>query len=162
MGMERVRIDHEAVRTQLADVCFICELIAENPDHQHHIIYRGVDAIAFLSKYPTLLGYTIVAPISHKEHVVGDFSEAEFVALQRLIHRIGSAIQRVVETERLYVMSLGSQQANSHVHWHLAPLPPGVAFAQQQYRALDRDDYLSVPDETMAQLAVDIGHEIRS
>jgi histidine triad (HIT) family protein len=34
------------------------------------------------------------------------------------------------------VLSLGSQAANAHVHRHLAPLPPGVPLAQQQYHAL--------------------------
>jgi hypothetical protein len=27
--------------------------------------------------------------------------------------------------------------ANRHVHWHLAPLPPGVPFEEQQLAALD-------------------------
>jgi histidine triad (HIT) family protein/ATP adenylyltransferase len=36
----------------------------------------------------------------------------------------------------MYVLSLGSQQGNSHVHWHVAPLPPGTPYHQQQYHAL--------------------------
>ena len=52
------------------------------------------------------------------------------------MHRIGRAISECTPTERLYVLSLGSRQGNSHVHWHVAPLPPGVPYAQQQYAAL--------------------------
>ena len=64
------------------------------------------------------------------------FSEAEYLQLQRWVYRVGRAIEQVVETERLYVLSLGSQQGNRHVHWHLAPLPPGVAYRDQQLAAL--------------------------
>ncbi len=47
-----------------------------------------------------------------------------------------SAVRRVVNPERVYILSLGSQQGNRHVHWHIAPLPFGVPFEQQQLEAL--------------------------
>ena len=56
--------------------------------------------------------------------------------MQGFVYRVGSALSSVVPTERLYILSLGSQQGNSHVHWHLAPLPPGVPFEEQQFTAL--------------------------
>jgi hypothetical protein len=34
------------------------------------------------------------------------------------------------------LLSLGSQQANAHVHWHIAPLPPGVPLQRQQFHQL--------------------------
>jgi hypothetical protein len=39
------------------------------------------------------------------------------------------------------------------VHWHLAPLPPGVSFKQQQFAALDTDLCLDLGDEELADLA---------
>ncbi|MFI9722081.1 hypothetical protein ACIHFE_20860 [Streptomyces sp. NPDC052396] len=33
-------------------------------------------------------------------------------------------------------ISLGSQQGNAHLHWHIAGLPPGVPYERQQYHAL--------------------------
>jgi hypothetical protein len=33
-------------------------------------------------------------------------------------------------------MSLGSHQGNEHVHWHGAPLPPGVSYERQQFHAV--------------------------
>ena len=41
-----------------------------------------------------------------------------------------------VPCERTYLLSLGSQQGNAHLHWHVAALPPGVPYEQQQYHAL--------------------------
>lgn len=52
------------------------------------------------------------------------------------MHRLGLAVSRAVPTERLYVLSLGSNDGNAHVHWHVAPLPPGVPYREQQYAAL--------------------------
>lgn len=152
-GMERVSIDHDLVRQSLTGTCFICEFVAGNPEHFHHMVYDDEETVAFLNKYPTLYGYVIVAPKEHREHVTGDFTESEYIRLQRVIYRVGEAICRIVPTERLYVLSLGSQQGNRHVHWHLAPLPPGFPHEEQQYRALDRNDYLQLTSEEAELLA---------
>jgi diadenosine tetraphosphate (Ap4A) HIT family hydrolase len=150
------RIDFEAVRRKLAGRCFICELLAGNPESAHHVVYEDERAIAFLQRFQTLYGYVLVAPREHREHVVDDFSAEEFLALQAVVHRVGRAICRAVPTERLYVLSLGSRQGNSHVHWHLVPLPPGVPFEQQQLAALDTDLGLRLADDELEELAAKI------
>jgi histidine triad (HIT) family protein/ATP adenylyltransferase len=40
-------------------------------------------------------------------------------------------------------------QGNSHVHWHVAPLPPGVPYSEQQYHALMAENGIisQTPDE---------------
>jgi diadenosine tetraphosphate (Ap4A) HIT family hydrolase len=93
------------------------------------MIYEDARVLVFLNRYPTQRGYTLVCP---RRHVVGDLAEAEYLRLQQWVFRVGRAVQQVVPTERLYVLSLGSQQGNRHVHWHVAPLPPGVPYAEQQ------------------------------
>ena len=63
----------------------------------------------------------------------------------------------MVPTERLYVLSLGSMQGNAHVHWHVAALPPGVPYAEQQYAALMAEHGWSRSDaDTVAALAAAI------
>ena len=133
--------------------CFICEMIAGRTNG-NHIVYQDNTIIVFLNKYPTLYGYTLVAPIEHKEHVTGDFSEDEYLALQRDIYRVAEAVKQTVETERVYILSLGSQQGNSHVHWHIAPLPFGVPFKEQQMEALmSENGILDIPDQEMKEIA---------
>jgi diadenosine tetraphosphate (Ap4A) HIT family hydrolase len=133
--------------------CFICAMIAGRTAG-NHIIHQDETSIVFLNKYPTLYGYVLVAPIVHHEQVTGDFSLDEYLALQRVVYRVGEAVRRVVPTERLYILSLGSQQGNRHVHWHIAPLPPGVPFAQQQLEALHiGQGVLPLSDAEMAALA---------
>ena len=145
-------VDFEAIRAQLAGGCFICEMLAGNPDFRHHLIYEDDRTVAFLNRYPTLYGYVLVAPKEHRERVTGDFSRGEYVTLQSVVHRVGEAIRCVVPTERLYVLSLGSQEGNRHVHWHIAPLPPGAPFDEQQLAALNSNLVLALSDEEMADL----------
>ncbi len=141
--------------------CFICEILAGNPDYRHHVIYEDETAIVFLNKFPVLYGYTLVAPRRHCEHVTGDFTREEYLALQALIHRVSEALSQAVPTERMYILSLGSQQANSHVHWHIAPLPPGVPLEEQQFDALRMEKgILTLSEEEMAALAARIRQKL--
>jgi len=143
--------------------CYVCKLLAGDEDFAHHIAYQDERAVVFLCKYPAVRGHLMVAPIDHRERVVGDFSEDEYVELQRVVHRAGRALESVVETERLYVLSLGSQQGNRHVHWHLVPLPPGVPYEGQQLALLSEErGWLAIPDEEMSTLASAIGAALRS
>lgn len=133
--------------------CFICEIVAGRL-HGNHIIQQSDDFIIFLNKYPMLYGYTLVAPAKHKEQVTGDFSLDEYLALQRIVYRTAEAIRKSVDAERVYILSLGSQQGNSHVHWHIAPLPYGVPFKEQQLEALRVENgILNLAHEDMESLA---------
>jgi diadenosine tetraphosphate (Ap4A) HIT family hydrolase len=133
--------------------CFICSIVSGERD-DHLVVFRDDVCVAFLAKWPTLLGYTLVAPLEHRTDVVDAFTADEYVELQRRVHRVGRAVSGAVPTERLYVLSLGSHQGNSHVHWHVAPLPPGVPYLEQQYVALMHENgYLDIPEADMAALA---------
>ncbi len=154
---------HEYEERSKKGPCFICEMLTGNPEYRHHLIYEDQMAVVFLSKYPTLYGYTLVAPREHREQVTGDFSAEEYLALQRLIYQVAEAIRRTVPTERIYILSLGSQQGNRHVHWHLAPLPPGVSYEKQQTATLDHaGGILALSDEEMATLAQTIRQAMNS
>ena len=123
----------------------------------HHVIHEDDKHIVFLNKFPTLYGYTLAAPRDHREHITGDFSAEEYLATQKLIYAVAEAIKKVVPTERMYILSLGSQQGNSHVYWHIAPLPPGVPYAKQQYEALRAENgILEISHTEMAGPAASI------
>lgn len=151
---DRKSFDLDAYIEQIQNhPCFICEMIAGRLNN-NHVIYQNEEFIAFLNKYPTLYGYALVAPTAHKEHVTGDFTMDEYVSLQKAVYRIAEAVRRSVDTERVYILSLGSQQGNRHVHWHIAPLPFGVPFKQQQLDALHiHNGILDISDQEMAKLA---------
>ncbi len=145
--VEQVRADAQS------GACFICSIVGGSRD-DHLVLYRDDICIAFLAKWPTLLGYTLVAPIEHRTDVINSFTADEYAALQRRVHRVGRAVSDAVPTERLYVLSLGSHQGNAHVHWHVAPLPPGVPYAEQQYGALMHEHgYLDIPDADLDDVA---------
>jgi len=120
----------------------------------NHIIAQNDEVVIFLNKYPVLHGYTLVAPVEHKEQVAGDFTLEEYLALQRIIYKTAEAVRKSVDAERIYVLSLGSQQGNRHVHWHIAPLPYGVPFKEQQLEALRVEHgILDLSEEDMQSIA---------
>ena len=143
--------------------CFICEFLRGTPGYEHVEIYRTGSAIAFLNKYPTLFGYVIVAPIPHVEQVTGDFTESEYLETQRLIYRVSEAIRQELRPERIYLLSLGSQAANAHVHWHIAPLPPGVPLEEQQFYALMHEHgHVDVSSDEQQELAARLRRRLAS
>jgi diadenosine tetraphosphate (Ap4A) HIT family hydrolase len=163
MTYSKIKLDTEAyIEGLLGDGesgrCFICELV-EDPG-ERPIVYRDEVCIAFFNRYPRLLGYTLLAPVQHRTGVVDDFTEDEYLVLQQRVHRVGRAITQVIPTERLYVFSFGSHQGVSHVHWHLAPLPPGLHFREQQFEAVSGEEYFDIPLQDQLDLAARIGAAI--
>lgn len=139
--------------------CFVCGIVARDPNFPaHHIVYEDEDAIAFFNRWPTQYGYTLIAPKEHREQATGDFAVEEYLELQRIVYRIAEAVREEVGAERVYILSLGSNEGNSHVHWHVVPLPPGVPYEEYQFAALMLEcaGALDIPEEEKADLAARI------
>jgi len=147
--------DLDAYRTRIQNgTCFICDIV-RGVDTVNNVVYKDESAVVLLDRYPTLYGKTLVAPVEHREQVTGDFSPDEYLALQKVVYRVAEALRQELPTERVYILSLGSQQGNSHVHWHIAPLPPGVPFEEQQFAALmlENKGYLEIRGDEMTAFA---------
>jgi len=143
----------DAYLRQARERCFICA-IASGEDTGHHVVWEDETAIAFLNRFPTLEGYVVVAPREHREQVTGDFSAEEYLAVQHVVYGVAEGVRAVLDPERVYVLSLASQAANAHVHWHVAPLPVGIPFEEQQLVALSWEHgILDRGDADMAALA---------
>ena len=143
--------------------CFVCGIVNRDPDFAgHHIVYEDDRAIAFFSRWPTQRGYTLVCPKEHREQATGDFTVEEYLDLQRVVHRVAEAVRAEVGAERMYVLSLGSNGGNAHVHWHVVPLPPGVPYEDQQHAAimLETAGALDLPEQERASLAARIKDRI--
>jgi ATP adenylyltransferase len=156
---DRYQIDVDAYHHQVrTGPCFICQIVGGNPDYPAHIVYQDDDVIALLDKYPIFFGHTLVAPREHRVHVTGDFGLDAYLSLQNAFYHVAEALRQEVEHERMYILVLGSNQGNAHVHWHLVPLPPGVPYEEQQLKALRRSELgvLKVSEAEMSSLAVRI------
>lgn len=137
--------------------CFICAFLAGEPGYEHELVYDDGCIAAFLSRYPTQPGYTLVVPRRHVEDVVRDLTPDEYLALQAVVHRVAGAVGEVTQPERTYLLSLGSMQGNAHIHWHVVPLPSGVPYEKQQYHALMAENgVLNYSPEQTAELAARI------
>ena len=131
------------------------------PDYHHEPVYADECAVAFLSRYPTLRGYTIVAPREHVVDVTGD--RILFRKINEVIYDVAEALKATLPTERIYIMSLGSHQGNSHVHWHVVPLPPGVPYEQQQFHAVMAENgVLDITPEEQASIAAKLRSKLKA
>lgn len=63
----------------------------------------------------------------------------------------------------MYVVSPGSNEGHSHIHWHVVLLPPGVRYEEEQSDAvmLESAGALDVPGKEEAALAERIAAGIR-
>ncbi|MFG3137253.1 HIT family protein [Streptomyces sp. NPDC048211] len=116
--------------------CFVCAFLAGDPEYAHATVFEDADHVAFLDRWPTVPGKVLVAPKVHVEHVVRDLDEQAYSRLMLFVREIALAVEAVCGPERTYLYSLGSQQGNAHLHWHIAGLPPGVPYREQQFHAL--------------------------
>jgi diadenosine tetraphosphate (Ap4A) HIT family hydrolase len=69
-GARRVEMEGVAYRRLARRACFVCELLAGNPDYSHHVVHRDEVAVAFLNRFPVWPGHLLVAPAMHVEDVV--------------------------------------------------------------------------------------------
>ncbi|MFH8488720.1 HIT family protein [Streptomyces longisporoflavus] len=143
--------------------CFVCAFLAGDPGYAHHTVYEDDDHIAFLDRWPTLPGKVLVAPKDHVEHAVRELDEGAYTRLMLVVRKVALAVERVFDSERTYLYSLGSQEGNSHLHWHIAALPPGVPYAEQQFHVLmtETADVLDVPPDELAEVAARIRDAVR-
>jgi histidine triad (HIT) family protein len=156
---ERLPFDLERyVRERAQGPCFICAMLRGEPGYHHHRIAEDEDTVLFLSKFPTQPGYGLVCPKRHVEDLAEDLSPEASLGLQARVHRLARALKQVFDAERIYVLSLGSQRGNSHLHFHVVPLPRGVPYAQQQYHALMAEHgVLRMEEAELAAMAATIG-----
>jgi ATP adenylyltransferase len=159
---ERYHPDMEAMhRGFRTEPCFICRLVGGDDELPRYISYEDERAVALLDDYPRAYGYTLVAPKEHREQVTGDFTMEEYLGLQRLVYRVTEAVREEVGAERMYIFTYGSNEGNTHVHWHVVPLPPGVSYEEQQGAwASWSKGVLEIPQEEMASLAARIGRRV--
>ncbi|MFC1428529.1 HIT family protein [Streptacidiphilus sp. N1-12] len=125
--------------------CFVCAFLAGDPEYQHETVYEDEDHIAFLDRWPTLPGKILVCPRAHLEHVVRDLTGPAYTRMMMVVRRVALGAEDVLGPERTYLMSFGSQQGNSHLHWHVACLPPGVPYLEQQFEALRFENGVLTP-----------------
>lgn len=159
---QRREMDARAYRERVqSGPCFICAFLAGDPAFAHEVVLEDAAHVAFLDRWPTLPGKLLVAPKRHVEHAVRDLTETEYVSLMKFVRVIALAVETALPVERTYLYTLGSQQGNAHLHWHVAGLPPGTPYAEQQFHALMTENgVLASPPYDPAAAAERIRHAL--
>jgi hypothetical protein len=123
------------------------------------MIYEDADVLVFRNLYPTLRGYTMVCPRRHVGRVIGDFAVWEYLRLQCWVFRVGGAIDHVVPTERLYLLSLGGQQGNVTFTGTSRQFRQAVPYEQQLAVPTMRRGTLPITSEEMAPIVLADPHQ---
>ena len=151
---ERYEVDSYAYHQEaLTKPCFVCSIVARRPDHPAYIVYEDAHTIAFLDKHPKFFGYTLVAPREHRTQIISDFSRDAYLALQQRVYDVAEAVQQEVGAARMYLLCLGRNHGDAHVHWHVAPLPPDVPYMEQGIAVYRNSVVLNIPAAEQATLA---------
>ncbi|MGY0058305.1 hypothetical protein ACWY4P_17420 [Streptomyces sp. LZ34] len=81
--------------------------------------------------------------------------------LMLVVREVALAVEDCVGAERTYLYSLGSQQGNAHLHWHIAGLPPDTPYEQQQFASLMTENgVLAMDPEEASDMAARIRDRI--
>ncbi|MFD9407021.1 HIT family protein [Streptomyces sp. NPDC059989] len=162
--MDRRPMDLEAyVERTRSGPCFVCAFLAGDPGYAHETVFEDAAHVAFLDRWPTLPGKVLVAPKAHVEHVVRDLDEGAYHRLMLFVREIALAVEAVCEPERTYLYSLGSQQGNAHLHWHVAALPSGVPYPHQQFHALMTENgVLPLPPDQAVEMAIRLREAVKA
>jgi diadenosine tetraphosphate (Ap4A) HIT family hydrolase len=159
---ERYFPDMDALHTKFRTApCFVCEIVKGLTDSAQYIVYEDEKYIAFLDAFPRQLGYTLVSPKKHLEQISQDFSLDAYLDIHRLIYHIVETVRIETDAERMYVFTFGSNQGNSHVHWHVAPCPKGTPYDKQQGAAVGwQAGVLKIPHEDMVAIAKSLNQRL--
>lgn len=84
-----------------------------------HIVAEDDRYIAFLDINPLVMGHTLVVPKKEVDYIF-DLKDEDFTGLNLFCKRVGLAIEKVVECERIGIAVIGLEVPHTHVH--LIPL----------------------------------------
>ncbi|ASV68228.1 diadenosine tetraphosphate hydrolase [Cytobacillus kochii] len=103
----------------IAVVCNICEKHRNN----EHILYEDNHWIVSMGPYESQVqGYIYLEPKRHIENWT-EFNEDELLEMGKLIKKVESTIKRILDIDRLYVVTIS--EAVRHIHLHLIPREVG-------------------------------------
>jgi histidine triad (HIT) family protein/ATP adenylyltransferase len=156
MGDNVTRVTAEEYDRLGRSACFVCRIVEGRPLVPGvRIVYEDERVIAFLNQFPSQEGYTIVCPKRHVERFETDLASDEWLSLLGVVQRIARAVSEATGAIRMYLASLGSPERNAHLHLHVCPCPPGTPFEQQQFAAMQLEDfeYLQLSDARLDELA---------
>ena len=101
--------------------CIFCGIVARSI--QAYIIFEDGEHVAFLDKYPTSIGHTLVLPKPHFERVK-DMSEEAFSNLYSRVYVLNRIITSRLSATASHISINDGAAANQlipHLHVHIIP-----------------------------------------
>lgn len=129
--------------------CSFCE----DENLTSRTIYKDDLVVIFPSKYPVVVGHTLVCPARHVERI-DDLSEKELKSITHFIVKLKEAMKKALGAEGFNIAfneGEGAGQSVSHLHIHVLPRKNGDTgiYEYEPRKFLYRTDFESrkLPNE---------------
>jgi histidine triad (HIT) family protein len=101
--------------------CPFCQIVAGEVDA--HRLHEDELTVAFLDENPAARGHLLVVPRAHVQHLFADDDESVPVAVFRTVHRVATALDRVLEPAGVSLFYTSAELVGSvtHAHVHVVP-----------------------------------------
>lgn len=101
--------------------CIFCKII--NKEFDSNIIFEDEDIIAFLDKFPSNLGHTLIVPKKHVENIFELDKETGSKIFAKAID-ISNSLKKILDTENINILqNNGAVAGQSVFHFHLHVIP---------------------------------------
>ena len=98
--------------------CVFCSVVEKNDPH-HEIVWQDAEHIAFLNRFPTNHGHTLVIPRAHIEYAF-DLAPDAYARLMEASRKLAAPLRSYAASERIALAIDGFHVP--HVHVHLVPV----------------------------------------
>lgn len=98
--------------------CVFCKIVSG--DIPSHKVWESETHIAFLSIFPNIEGFTVVAPKKHLSSYVFELADEEYVSLMQAARDVGLLLDKALDVQRSALMAEGT--GVNHAHVKLFPL----------------------------------------
>jgi len=109
----------------MKNTCIFCSIV-ETKTPQHEIIWEDKKHMAFLDKYPSKEGHTLVIPKKHSARHL-DLNEDEYIELFLAVQKVAHLLDAKTSSHTIAMVIEGLSVPHTHVH--LVPLKKGEKLA---------------------------------
>ena len=113
-----------ANKDQPDEGCFICRGWQERADRDNLVLWRGVQSVVILNRFPYNNGHLLLAPAAHKA-TFAELTDGEMLELMQTLRRLVEVLDQTIQPHGYNVgLNLGRVAGAGlpgHLHWHVVP-----------------------------------------
>lgn len=104
--------------------CFLCRYRDQENDDENLVLFRSLNVIVVLNRFPYNNGHLLVAPLAHKGELT-ELTDEELLDSQKQIQKLTSVLSDTLNPDGFNIgLNLGRSAGAGlpgHLHWHIVP-----------------------------------------